>query len=113
MADIEQNTKRLDSLDVIIIDKSNVSNLTETQLQILEKWVTEGGVLIVESKVRQFLFDRFLYPVTEAVEEKPQLWIKKQVIQDGIVGYARVVATEFDLMEYAVDSKCIPETLFG
>lgn len=112
-ADIEQNTKRLDSLDVIIIDKSNGSNLTETQLQILEKWVTEGGVLIVESKVGQFLFDRFIYPVTEAIEEKPQLWIKKQVIQDGIVGYARVDATEIDLMEYAVDSKSIPETLIG
>ena len=35
------------------------------------------------------------------------------MIQDGIVGYARVDATEIDLMEYAVDSKSIPETLIG
>lgn len=112
-ADIGENVKRLDSLDVIIIDKANVYNLTESQLQILEKWVMEGGVLIVESNIWQFLFDKYKYPITEAIEEKPQLWIQKQAIQDGIVGYARVDASEIDLMEYAVDSKSIPETLIG
>lgn len=103
----------LDSLDVIVIDRNMAVRLTEKQKEVLNQWVCDGGSLVVEIRNGGYLFSAELYPVTEAIEARPYLWVQTQTVKSGKVGYFNLKVEDMDLMEFAVDNNAIPGSVIS
>lgn len=103
--DITERFESIDFLDVLVIDKLSFGKLSEEQTASVLEWLKNGGALILETDGKSYLYPEEGYELTEAVEARPYLWIQKQYVQEGIIGYCHVDARDLNLMEYAVDSK--------
>lgn len=111
--DIDSYYYGLDCLDIIVIDKSEGSRLTQEQRDTLYRWVSEGGALVAEIASGFYLFSEDSYPVTEPVEARPYLWVQTQSVNKGNVGYFNLKVEDMELMEFAVDNNAIPGSLIS
>lgn len=86
----------LDNLDVILIDHYDTGSLSEKQLTAIEKWVEEGGTLVIGTgkyaeNTLDKLKDRYSITLTQKTTAAVTFKISQQVIQDlkqHILSYA-------------------------
>lgn len=113
MEDITDIHYGLDCLDVIVIDRYTSASLTEEQIEVLNHWVCDGGLLVAEISSGDYLFSTGTYPVTEEIEARPYLWVQTQNVKNGKVGYFNLRVEDMDLMEFAVDNNAIPGSVIS